>query len=74
MTLIYADDGVGIPADRKQSIFVRDVAKGSGFSLYFIHDILELSGMGIRETGVPGQGVRFEIMIPRGIFRKGDRT
>jgi PAS domain S-box-containing protein len=69
LTLIYTDDGVGIPADHKESIFVRDVAKGSGFSLYFIHDILELSGMGIRESGEPGKGVRFEISVPKGSYR-----
>jgi signal transduction histidine kinase len=71
LTLIYTDDGVGIPADSKESIFVRDVAKGSGFSLYFIHDILEFSGMSIRESGEPGQGARFEIAVPKGSYRAG---
>jgi len=73
LTLFFVDDGIGIPADRKESVFVRDVAKGSGFSLYFIHDILELSGMGIRESGEPGMGVRFEISVPPGTYRIGSK-
>jgi len=73
LTLIYTDDGVGIPSDSKESIFVRDVARGAGFSLYFIHDILELSGMSIRECGETGQGARFEIAVPKGSYRIGEK-
>ena len=69
LTLFFVDDGIGIPLGAKEQIFVRDVAKGSGFSLYFIHDILELSSMGIQETGDPGKGVRFEISVPKGSYR-----
>jgi PAS domain S-box-containing protein len=68
MSIVYEDDGIGIPVQNKESIFMRDVAKGSGFSLVFIHDILELSGMEIREIGEPGQGSRFEITVPKGIY------
>ena len=71
LTLIYTDDGVGIPPDSKESIFLRNVARGSGFSLYFIHDILELSGMSIRECGETGKGARFEIAVPQGSYRTG---
>jgi len=69
LTLLYEDDGVGIPANQKENVFARDVAKSSHFALYFIHDILELSGMQIKETGEPGKGVRFEISVPSGIYR-----
>jgi PAS domain S-box-containing protein len=69
LVIVYEDNGVGIPAKNKESIFVRDVGKGSGFSLFFIHDILELSGMDIRETGEPGKGARFEITVPKGSYR-----
>jgi len=71
LLLLYEDDGNGIPAEEKTSIFVRDVAKTSGFGLYFIHDILELSEMEIRETGEPGVGTRFEITAPPGSYRFG---
>jgi PAS domain S-box-containing protein len=69
LLLVYEDNGNGIPAEEKTSIFVRDVAKTTGFGLYFIHDILELSEMQIRETGEPGAGTRFEITAPPGSYR-----
>ena len=69
IVLFYEDNGKGIPMDNKKDIFVRDVAKFSRFSMFFIHDILEISGMNITETGDPDKGVRFEIMVPKGIYR-----
>ena len=69
LQLIYEDDGVGIPTERKKDLFVRGVGSATGFSLFFVHDILEISDMSIQETGVPGTGVRFEISIPRGLYR-----
>ena len=56
LLLIYEDDGVGIPHERKKELFVRGAGPATGFSLYFIHDILEISDMTIRETGGPGTG------------------
>jgi hypothetical protein len=41
----------------------------SGFSLVFIHDLLELSHLGIRETGERGRGARFGITVPEGMYR-----
>lgn len=71
LTLIYEDNGYGIPADRKKDIFNRDIAKEAGFSLFFVHDILESADMEISETGDIKTGVRFEIAVPRGLFRFG---
>ncbi len=72
--LAYEDDGVGIPEEQKKELFMRNVGTTSGFSLFFIHDLLEVSEMTIRETGVPGEGVRFEIGVPHGIYRFHQRT
>jgi PAS domain S-box-containing protein len=69
--LIYEDDGIGIPAEKKKDLFIRGVGSATGFSLFFVHDILEISDMTIRETGEPQKGVRFEISIPRGLYRAG---
>jgi PAS domain S-box-containing protein len=69
LQLIYEDNGFGIPTERKKDLFVRGVGSATGFSLFFVHDILEISDMSIQETGVPGTGVRFEISIPRGLYR-----
>jgi len=69
LVLIYEDDGIGIPLEKKKDLFVRGVGSATGFSLFFVHDILEISDMSIQETGVPGSGVRFEISVPKGLYR-----
>lgn len=71
LLLIYEDDGVGIPGERKKDLFVRGVGSATGFSLFFVHDILEISDMTIQETGEPQKGVRFEISVPKGLYRAG---
>ncbi len=73
LTLLYEDDGVGIPEEQKKELFMRNVGTTTGFSLFFIHDLLEVSEMTIHESGVFGQGVRFEIGIPRGMYRFGHK-
>jgi signal transduction histidine kinase len=73
LVLSYEDNGVGIPEEQKKELFMRNVGTTTGFSLFFIHDLLEVSEMTIRETGIPGEGVRFEIGIPRGIYRFGQK-
>jgi len=37
--------------------------------LYLVRELLSITGMMIRETGKPWEGVRFEIVVPHGIFR-----
>ncbi|MDD1682971.1 MAG: PAS domain S-box protein [Methanoregula sp.] len=71
LLLIYEDDGVGIPGERKKDLFIRGVGSATGFSLFFVHDILEISDMSIQETGDAGTGVRFEISVPKGLYRIG---
>ncbi len=73
LILCYDDNGTGIPTDKKKEIFQRDVAKFSGFGMFFIHDILDISEMSIKETGDPEKGVRFEITIPKGAFRFSEK-
>jgi PAS domain S-box-containing protein len=67
--LVYEDNGIGITATRKKDLFTKSFGKVTGFNLFFVHDILDISGMKIEETGEPGKGVRFEISIPRGQYR-----
>jgi PAS domain S-box-containing protein len=69
LTLVYEDNGIGIPVHKKSNLFTQDVAKFSGFSMFFIHDLLEISEMSIQETGEPGKGARFEIIVPKGMYR-----
>ena len=35
----------------------------------FPHEILGITGISIRETGVPGTGARFEMTVPQGAYR-----
>ena len=76
-TLIYEDDGVGIPQDKKELIFERGFttssgsAKSSGLGLFLVRDVLAITGITIKETGVPGMGSRFEMVIPPGKWKSG---
>ena len=37
--------------------------------LFLAREILEITGITIRETGMPGRGARFEIVVPKGAYR-----
>jgi len=39
------------------------------FGLFFVRECLTLSGMTITETGSPGSGARFQIAVPKWIYR-----
>ena len=66
--LAVADDGTGIPANEKEKIFERGYGKNTGWGLFLVREILEITGMTVVETGVPGKGARFEIHIPKNRF------
>jgi len=68
-----ADDGEGIPADKKEAIFTQDYFKHTGLGLFLSREILAITGITIAETGVPGEGARFEITVPDGMWRKKGR-
>ena len=67
--LTFEDNGVGIPNVHKHKIFERDFGKNTGLGLFLIREILSLTGMSIYECGQPGQGARFDIMIPPGSWK-----
>ena len=69
VAIICVDNGTGVPAREKEHIFERTFFKHTGFGLFLSREILSITGIGIRETGVPGEGARFEILVPRGMFR-----
>ena len=62
--IFIEDDGGGVPADIKERIFTRGYGKNSGFGLYLSREILEITGITIRECGEPCMGARFEMLIP----------
>lgn len=67
--LVVEDDGVGVVETEKERIFLKGVGTRTGLGLYLSKEILSLTGLGIRETGIPGKGARFEILIPPVMFR-----
>jgi PAS domain S-box-containing protein len=69
LVIFCENDGVGIPADKKEAIFTRGYFKHTGFGLFLSREILSITGMTIAETGEPGKGARFEITVPKGAYR-----
>ena len=69
LVLVCEDSGFGIPSNDKEKIFERGYGKNTGLGLFLIREILAMTGIGIRETGEPEKGARFEIIVPKGGFR-----
>ena len=63
------DDGIGVPEDLKVKIFERGFGSNTGLGLYYTREILGITGMEIYETGIPDEGARFEIRIPKKGYR-----
>jgi PAS domain S-box-containing protein len=69
LVLIIEDNGVGIPTEEKNMIFDRGYGKGTGLGLFLVREVFSITGMIIKETGIPGKGTRFEISVPKGMYR-----
>ncbi|MFH0966950.1 MAG: HAMP domain-containing sensor histidine kinase, partial [Methanobacteriota archaeon] len=67
--LVYADNGFGIDEKEKELIFNKGHGKNTGLGLFIIREILSITGLSIRECGIPGKGVRFEIQVPAEKYR-----
>ncbi len=69
LTIIWEDNGVGIPDKEKSLIFKRGYGKNTGLGLFLVQEILSINEITIKETGEPGEGARFEIAVPKGKYR-----
>jgi PAS domain S-box-containing protein len=69
LSIICEDDGVGIDSETKKHLFERGYGKNHGYGLFLIREILAITKITIGECGEPGNGARFEITIPGGMFR-----
>ncbi|MGB7787933.1 sensor histidine kinase [Methanoregula sp.] len=65
----YADDGVGVHDDDKERIFEKGFGKNTGLGLFLIREILAITGLTMKESGVYEKGALFEIFIPREKYR-----
>jgi PAS domain S-box-containing protein len=67
--VVCEDDGDGVPADEKERIFDRGFGKNTGLGLTLAREILDITGITIKECGEPGKGARFEMTVPEGNWR-----
>jgi PAS domain S-box-containing protein len=70
LSIVIEDNGAGIPGEMKKEIFEPGMVRNRGFGLFLAKEILSITGMTLEENGVAGKGARFEILAPRGSFRK----
>lgn len=49
--------------------FERGFGKNTGLGLFLAREILGITRIAIAETGVYGQGARFEMLVPEGGYR-----
>lgn len=68
LILYVADDGVGVAPEDKERIFERNFGEGSGLGLFLSREILSVTRLSIQESGKPGEGARFEILVPHGYY------
>ena len=65
----YADDGIGVHDEDKERIFEKGFGKNTGLGLFLIREILSITGLTMKESGMYGSGVLFEIFIPKEKYR-----
>lgn len=67
--IVCEDDGDGIVPAEKERIFERGFGKNTGFGLAISREILDITEISIKETGKPGTGARFEMVVPEEAWR-----
>jgi len=69
LVLRCEDDGVGITGKDKKRLFTKGFGKHTGLGLFLSREILAITGITISENGIPGNGARFEMSVPKGMWR-----
>lgn len=73
LTIVCEDDGDGIASGEKEKIFERGFGQNTGLGLFLAREILDITGITIQESGEPGKGARFEILVPGGAWRSSGK-
>jgi len=68
------DDGRGVAAEEKVRIFEKGIGENTGFGLFLVREVLNITGITITETGTPGECARFDLLVPPGGWRKDDES
>lgn len=63
------DNGIGIPVPDKVRIFTKGFGKNTGLGLFLAKEILSITHITIQETGEYRHGARFEMHLPREMYR-----
>lgn len=61
--------GNGVASGEKEKIFDRGFGKNTGLGLALSRENLATTGITIIENGEPGKGARFEIRVPKRMWR-----
>ncbi|WP_321506897.1 histidine kinase N-terminal 7TM domain-containing protein [uncultured Methanoregula sp.] len=69
LRIVIEDNGIGVSDKDKERIFRYGCGKNSGLGLALSRDVLAVTGIRLIETGTPGKGARFEILIPASGWR-----
>jgi signal transduction histidine kinase len=68
VSVVFEDDGVGVPSAEKEKIFELGYGKHTGLGLYLVREILSITGISIVESGSEGKGARFTMFVPDGSY------
>ena len=71
--LRYTDNGIGIPLEDKDRIFLKGFGNNTGLGMFLIKSIFKITNIEIRENGTPGEGIKLEMSVPKDSFRYHDR-
>lgn len=70
LVIVYKDNGFGINQDDKDRIFEKGFGKNTGLGLFLAREILNITDIKIKEIGEFGNGVCFEITVPKCHFKQ----
>lgn len=69
MVITCMDNGEGVITENKERIFEHGFGQTTGLGLSLSREILAITNCSILENGEPGKGARFEILVPKPMFR-----
>ncbi|WP_321506692.1 cache domain-containing protein [uncultured Methanoregula sp.] len=73
LILCVEDNGAGIPDSDKEKIFERGYGAQKGMGLFLVREVFGITNISISETGTYGKGARFEIIVPKGVYRLDEK-
>ena len=67
--IVFRDNGEGIAREDKEKIFEKGFGRNTGLGLFLTREILNITDIEIKEIGEFGNGVCFEIIVPKDHFK-----